>query len=223
MAVPYTDFLPEVLPFCPDVSEPQALNAIRNACIEFCERTSMWRESTTLSVVAGQNFYEIPIAAQSVSATILSIYYGELLLQSTSEESLNNSSANGDWRVLEGSPMLYTSDPDTQAFTLSRVPQAADEGKEMRIRYALRPTRTSEEVGLDYIYSRWAEVIGHGALSRLYMTMGQPYYNPQAAVSYGNMFATGVGKARAEVNNGNGRGQLMVQLRPFARGRTPWR
>ena len=223
MAVPYTDFLPEVLPFCPDVSEPQALNAIRNACIEFCERTSMWRSSIQIPVAVGNNFYPLHVDLESVSATILSIYYGEQLLQSTSEESLNNSSANGDWRILEGSPTMFTSDPDTQAFTLSRVPQDVDAGKIMRVRYALRPTRDSEEVGLDYIYSRWAEVIGHGALSRLYMTMGQPYYNPQAAVSYGNMFATGVGKARAEVNNGNGRGQLMVQLRPFARGRTPWR
>lgn len=222
MAVPYSDFFPEVIPLCPDVSEPQALHAIRNACIEFCERTSMWRESAQALVQTGQNTYFVPVNLDTASATILSVYYDNNLLVATSEESLNNN-ASRDWRLDVGTPTMFTSAPDTASFTLSRVPPDEDNGKVMRIRYALRPTRDSEEVGLDYIYSRWAEVIGYGALQRLYMTMGQPYYNPQVAVSYGNLFAAGVAKARAEVNNGNGQGQLMVKPRPFARGRTVWR
>ena len=38
-AVSYEVFLPEVMPYVHDVPEIVAVQAIRNACIEFCEET----------------------------------------------------------------------------------------------------------------------------------------------------------------------------------------
>ena len=43
-AVSYEVFLPEVMPYVHDVPEIVAVQAIRNACIEFCEKTHYLQE-----------------------------------------------------------------------------------------------------------------------------------------------------------------------------------
>lgn len=224
MAISYTEFLAEVSPYAPDVSEPAALNAIRNACIDFCEKTTIWRASVSIVVVAGQNTYTVPAVADAEVASVLSAYYDGRQLVPTSEDMLNALNYL-EWRTAEGTPTAFVMDPAAggRTLVLSRVPGTVDDGKILSLRYALRPSRASESIGLDYVHDRWLETIAHGALARLYQTMGQPYYNPQVGAVYALQFAAGKGKAQAEVNAGNGRGQLRVAAVPFVRGRSTWR
>ena len=51
-AVSYEVFLPEVMPYVHDVPEIVAVQAIRNACIEFCEETHYLQEN--LDPITGQ-------------------------------------------------------------------------------------------------------------------------------------------------------------------------
>ena len=58
--VSYEEFLPRVLQYVPDASEFIAVDAIRQACIEFCERTYIWQyEAPAITVVNGQAQYVI--------------------------------------------------------------------------------------------------------------------------------------------------------------------
>ena len=58
--VSYDEFLPKVLQYVPDASEFIAIDAIRNACIEFCERTYIWQYIVPpMNIVNGQANYVI--------------------------------------------------------------------------------------------------------------------------------------------------------------------
>ncbi len=59
-SVSYDQFLPRVLQYVPDASEFIAVDAIKQACIEFCERTYFWQyEAPAINVVNGQSQYII--------------------------------------------------------------------------------------------------------------------------------------------------------------------
>src|SRR5579859_6202936 len=70
-SVPFTAFLPEVVPFVQDVPEFIAVNAVRNACIEFCEKTRYWQSDvTSFQTVVGQPNYNIALLAGLTSDQI---------------------------------------------------------------------------------------------------------------------------------------------------------
>lgn len=220
MSVPYTDFFPEVIPYALDVPEPQAIFAIRNACIDFCERTTMWREKFTADIVAGQPTYFVATPLDSRRASLITVWVDGRTYEPTGTDWLA-AKYGFDYRSFDGL-LGYYSEGLNGEIELAGLPQL-DLPAGLRGVQALVPTRDSDEVGLDYVYERWIETIAAGALARLMTTAGQPYYNPQAAMMYAAKFSAGTNKAKAEVDGGNGRGRQRIQMRPFARGHYPWR
>jgi hypothetical protein len=220
MSVSYSDFFPEVLPYALDVSEPQAIFAIRNACIEFCERTLIWRDDFVVDLVEGQSIYSPAVALDSRRASVVTLWVDQIKFQPTGEDYLA-AKYGLDYRQYENLLGYYVEGMAGEII-LAGVPQISIPGGVKGVQ-ALAPTRDSDELGLDYVYERWAEVIAAGALSRLMSTAGQPYYNPQASMFYATKFSAGMNKAKAEVDGGNGRGRQRIQMRPFARGNYPWR
>lgn len=205
MSTAYDEFLPEVLPYVHDCAYPVAINAVRNACIEFCDKTDyVTYTHDPISVVAGTASYNLVLPAGTEVARILSGWYDGLRMAPKGEEDMRLQFPL-DWRTMTGRPQYFThAIPSTVIVVPAPQTDATDA---LKFIIALRPSRASTTID-DVIYSRFAEQIGWGARSRLYETPNQPYYDPQSAALYRARFQTAIGGAKIERNYGLTRGPL---------------
>jgi hypothetical protein len=208
--IEYKSFLPEVLPYTRECPELAAVNAIRNACIEFCDR-SHWllHHHDAIDVVAGTSTYTLDPPAGTTIARIVDAWFAGHLLAPIGEDNLKTMYFT-DWREAEGTPAFYTH-LDPNEVILAPIPQQ-DEVEALTIIAALRPTRASTSVE-DSVYERWAEYIGFGARARLHDINGQPYYDPAVAARCRAMFERGMNIAAIERNKGLTRHVAHVQFR----------
>jgi hypothetical protein len=191
----YEDFLPEVIPYVHDCPELVAVNAVRNACLEFCD-ASMWLlyEQPDILTVAGVGRYELDLPDFTQTARILEAWHNQYPLSPLSEDDLRKL-YQFDWREVEGSPRYITSlTPNEVALVPSPTITSAGTLKSI---VALRPTRDSIDID-DTIYDRWAEVIGTGARARLMSISNQPFYDPAGSAANRIAFKTGIANAARE-------------------------
>lgn len=207
--VSYDAFLTEVLPYVRDAPEFVAVNAIRNTCIEFCEKSTWWRQSLDpITLVAGQGEYDLDVEVGAGIAVIIAAQVGRRPLTPQAEEYLVQT-VGADWRTREGPVQFVTHDGDFCTVRVVSVPTSA-EIEPLTLHVALRPLKSSVRVPKE-LYERWSEIIGFGARARLHDTPGQPYANEQAAREYRKWFQSGIGEAKAQANRGRGRTALMVR------------
>lgn len=199
MSTPYEAFLPEVLPYAPDCPEIVAVNAIRNACIEFCEESNwLLYEHPEITTLAGVGSYPLIVPTGTMSARIYEGWCGNLQLKPVSEEVLKRVYVY-DWREMEGGAQFVTMLNPDEAIIVPKplIPNVAP----LKLIIALKPTRDSVDVD-DRIYQRWAEQIGWGARGRLLEIPNQSFYDPATAMKYKAMFTTAIGQAAVERNRG---------------------
>lgn len=209
---PYDNFLPEVLPYVPECPELVALNAIRNAVIEFCNK-SMWLVSEqTFDLVGLQRDYQpltLPVDTELVR--VQDAWYDHIALKPAGEEDLKRL-YGFDWRVVTGRPAYYTQLlPDT--ICLCPIP-LQDEAGAIDMIVAIMPVRSSTSCDTT-LYERWLEGIACGAKARLMMLPQQSYSDAQAAMANKAMFNTAIGEARIERNRGMTRATLRVRPPKF--------
>jgi len=208
----YTQFFPEVIPYAPDVAEPVAETAIRNACIEFCERTRFWQEDLgAIPTTANEGFYEVVLAAGVKFVDIVEAYYNEILLIPKSSEELSNIYRHTDWRTVVSDPYYLTRLTPTE---VQLVPRPTFGTGQLRIRAALAPTRDSTTVG-DAVYEEYAEVIAMGARARLHNTPNQPYFDKKSALEFDRRFRVAINETRIRVNRGLTRAAGKVEFQRF--------
>lgn len=206
--VSYEEFFKEVIPFVRDVPEFVALNAIRNACIEFCEETLFWRQVLDpLDIVVGQADYDLEVEANTEVAMIVSASLGSLVLGVKSDEELV-ALLGAKWRDNEGA-IQYITQEDFATVRLCMTPDTATT-EQLRLTVALRPLRSSTRIDRA-IYERYAEIIGWGARARLHDTPQQSYSDEQAAAKFRKWFESGYGKAKISINRGRGRGPIVLR------------
>lgn len=209
--VNYDTFLNEVLPFAPNCSEPQAVNAIRNACVEFCQRTNFLQDDMDpITVQAGVGTYDIDVTTDYVLGTIMSLYWDTMLLPRKSQAEIEKTYGL-DWQsVSTSTPVCFTQfNPDqfTVCFTPSEILTNGFTGRISRI-----PARASTTVD-ETLLERYSEEIAAGALARILRTPNEPYSSPQAAMAYLSKFNTAVQEAASYVRGGMNRAPLRVHLK----------
>lgn len=206
--VTYETFLPEVLPYVRDVPEAAALNAIKNACIQFCQESQWLRdEPDGITIVAGQATYELDYPLGYTVAGIVRAGIGTRPLKPGAPE-LMVQLFGDDWRTREGGVSHYMQD-ESGYIRLVLVPNIAYTDT-LNVVLAVKPSRSSTKVDRE-LWERWAEAIGFGARARLHDTPAQPYYDPEQAVKFRNWFETKIGEAKIEAQRGRVRGPLYVR------------
>ncbi|MFM1990230.1 MAG: hypothetical protein RJA99_3187 [Pseudomonadota bacterium] len=205
----YESFLPHVLPYVPACFEPQAVTAVRNACIDFCrDSLVLQQDMTAINVVAGNNTYTVAVPTGYVLSQVLSLYYKGARMERKSQLELERLYTR-DWQSLAGTPRVFTQlTPDTITVALNPSEQA-DSGLTGRI--AITPTRTSTDVN-DLVLERYLDEIANGAIARLKLTPDQPYTDPAGAMAYRALFIAGTNRARAFVNGGMNHAPMRVRL-----------
>lgn len=178
---PLDDFMGGIRPYAPTVAEPTAHNAIRQAAIQFCERTRMWREEDEYQNVAGADVaVTVPEGSQLIDFDIVSFNDFEPLDPATTQWLDRNYRG---WRTnaSPGTPRYVT---QLTTNTLRLVP-----GMDgiVKVSMWLKPDQACMEMP-SFLSSQYRETIAHGALARLLAIPGQPYSDPTAADYYLRLF-----------------------------------
>lgn len=214
-AVSYEVFLPEVLPYVQDVPDTVAVQAIRNACIEFCTETHYLQEN--LDPITGQeDVGEYDLDANDSNYKVVEImqaYYGDQLLIPKAQEELNQIYRTSNWEDLKGNPYYYYR-PRVSVIRLVTKPVITEANK-LKIKAAVAPSRASTTVDSE-LFEVFLEYIAHGARARLYNTPNQPYYDPKTAMDYTKRFNDNMAEVRTRVYKGLTRAAARVEFQRFA-------
>lgn len=181
------DFLTKVLPFAPGCPEPTAFEHIRNAAMEFCEETKLWRAEDTFDVGDDPNVMCVPQGA--VIHEIERCDFNGKRLEPASVGFLDDT--HPDWRSdefrLDGVPRFFTQVcPDT----VRVVPH--QQGR-LKVFLRLKPAEDAEQLP-DFIATQHRSLIGWGALASILMVPGQPFTDPSRAVYFQAKFDQALGR-----------------------------
>lgn len=211
--ITFASYLPWIQPYCPDVPDVIATDAVRNAAIEFC-RESLWlqEELAAITVVADQNDYTLTPTADNVEIVqVRFVSFNGFPLRAASEQVLD-SLYGLDWRQQTGQPVFYT---DVYDQTLRLVPMPDDNVTGVvNPTAAVMPLRTAVDADPN-LFNRWLEEICFGARARLHEMAGQGFTNFRAAQACAARFKAGIARARADRNSSETGGDLRVVPRRF--------
>jgi hypothetical protein len=214
ITVSFEQFYAEVLPFVPSCPDIVALNAIRNAAIDFCGSSHAWQQDVDpIGLSADEGDYDIDIPTHADVADIAFVTVGGRDIQPKSADELTGMFGT-DWRDRTGSPVFYNKLAQDDAMTLVPKPDVnfVATGATLNVRVVLTPTRTTT-VCDTAIYNAWLEPIAAGAKARLFLMTGQSYYNPVASAMNLSAFRRGIHEAAVARNKSNVRSDLRVAFR----------
>lgn len=209
----YTSFLPQVMPYVKDCPQPIIEDAIRNAAIEFCEKTHIWKEDLdAISIVGGTSEYTVVVPTGATLMSIDSCWYSDRLLIPKGSDELARIFRLCDWHSAEGDAVYYTRDTLDKIILVPTPQNDLTDG--LKIRGVLAPTRTSTSVE-DFIFEDHLDAIAAGARARLYAIPGQPFSDVTLALLHRREFLAGVGEAKIKANKGMTRASLRVEFQPL--------
>lgn len=210
MSIAYTEFFPEVMPYFPGIPEPLAINAVRNAAIEFCDKTD-WLFYTPIlqDLIAGEDEYDLTldVPTDTTVARVQAVWCNDLPVLPKSEDDLRRLYGL-DWRKQTGRPVYYTQYTNN-TLVLAPTPSVSS-SQALAMTLVLRPTRDSTTCD-DSLHDRWVETIAYGARMRLHEAAGHAYENPQLAEKYRVLFKNGINQAIVERTRGLARTNLRVR------------
>lgn len=214
--VPYDNFLGRLLNDVPGVPELGALQAIRDACIDFCEKTLIHQaDHDPVSVIAKLADYDLETPAEQTKVIrILKAWYkGDSLdpvaPDYVTDPALYNQNIGG-YTTRYSTPKVITQ-KDTTTFSLYPPPDLTV-ASAITMRVALAPLRDSDSCA-DFLYENWVDDICAGAAARLQASPNKGYSNPQFAASNQKRYMAGVNDARMRSNRGLTRANMQVKLR----------
>jgi len=196
----YDDVLPSV-PGCP---QTMALDAIRKAAIEFCERSWAWiYNPAAANVVADQIAYAFVPPSNAVVSKVLYVFHDGVPIYPRSTDQLD--AMYQEWRATSGTPQYYTQE-DERNLLLVPVPAAALTGG-LKMRLSLKPKFDATDIE-SRMYEEYREAIVAGALSRLMMIPKKPYTDLATASVNKAIFDDMIATVRHKVQKGYARAPL---------------
>jgi hypothetical protein len=212
MATDYTEFFKELRPDMPQCPDDVLLNAVRNAAIEFCERTQIVVvQHDPVSSVADQGTYSFAPPTDTEVCSIEQAYYdGSPLTPKTIAELAKLFS---DWRSETGTPSYITQINETE-FILVPIPvDPVIDGIQLLV--TVKPTRDSEDAD-DVLFKKYLDGIVAGAKKRLFAMRGRPWSDAGLATYNENAFNRFVQSARNRKLLASGQGGGVVAPRALA-------
>jgi hypothetical protein len=210
--VELSQFLPRLMPYVLGVSEPLAIQALRDSAIRFCTDSNV--VSTTLdplTTIVAVPTYELEAPdAYTVVSTVLKVWYDGKIIPSVPYDT-----ATGMYSTSPGAPRFFFGEMVDEVFSLTLMPTPdVTKANSLRVRVALKPTRTTTKVH-DVLYDRYIEGIVNGAISILCAVPDQPYTDFGRAAAAGVAARALTNRARADTMHGNVQSSLSVQMRAF--------
>lgn len=200
-------FLPNIMPFAPGCAIPAAYQWIRQAAIEFCERTRLWRYADEFDVTDDAAEALIAPYGAVVHEIEACSFDGQPLEPKTT--AWLDSRENG-WRdgLLTGIPHYVTQiEPDT----LRLVPAMA--GK-VSLALRLKPTFDADELP-DFLADHYRQTIADGALGRILLLPDQSFTNVDMGSAFGAAFQSKLDSLSSKGSTGQQRAPLRTRASTF--------
>jgi hypothetical protein len=173
----------------------QVNSALRSACIEFCEKTNIWKQDSAPSdVVKGWSKYTFAPPSNAKVCTVSRLEVLDSEVQPTTYDYLEL--YRPDWRKEESStPSTYFFETDDTIQLVGTPTEDIPNG--LRAVVSLKPTRTA--LGCPtFLYTDWAETLAAGTLMRLCAIQGKAWSKPDMVSYYTKLFRDGISRARSK-------------------------
>jgi len=217
MTIAWDNYLPEVLPEVPNCPDQVAINAIRSAAIDFCQKARVWRASFgPLSLTANTPTVLLGVPADTelvtiIQAAILSNGSWGDISGPYSEEHLDQEISGWREKTTDTLPFRYLNS-GTNSIRVYPV-QTANQANVLKGVMALKPSRSATG-GDDILYNEWLDYIASGAKAKLMSNLTAEWKNENGAVLHHGMFRKGVNIAIARQLKG-GRASLTAFYQSF--------
>lgn len=215
MTALYEDFFPYIQPDIAGAPEPIMAMAVKNACIEFCEKSLVLiKDHDPVTISTGVIDYDLEPPTGYIVVKIMNAWLENNKLTPMTpsvvrEAAVYNRSFSSYVEALT-TPQYYLQ-KDERTVTVWGVPDKDLVGG-LTMRVALKPSRASTSVD-SVILEDHAESIAQGAMFRLMVTPGRPYSNPQMAAAYKSLFQSAINTARLTSEYGRLRTSQSVTMR----------
>jgi hypothetical protein len=191
-------FYPEIELQVPSAPRPVIDHAIRNACIEFADRSKILQVTTDpqdLAANVADYDLDLPPGTQLVKVMNAWINDEPPLSILTPEQVYEADALYG--TGTPGTPRAaFVRTPESSILTLAPRP-GANATAALRVRLSYKPSRTASAVD-DTLFNNWYEDICAGALARLRMIPNKVWSNPTQAGIDRQVFMAGVSRAVAQ-------------------------
>jgi hypothetical protein len=206
----FSALLSEILVEVPGVSDPLAEQALRNAAIEFCERTWVWRvDQEPLPAEAGIADYELELPDDTALVKVLDVWFqGDRLTPAGPHEL---ACEYDDWANETGTPKFYTQQSTGAVILLVPKPDAAL-ADALTAKLAVKPARAATGMDAD-VLEKYFEAIAFGAKANLLAMSNKPWSNAQDADRNRSRFASAMGAANVAASKGHVRAPKRVPAR----------
>lgn len=188
--------LPRVMEHAANCPEPTALRHLRDAAIEFCRRTRIWRETDTFALGTDKS----EVLAVAPEAAIFEITHARFCHTDLKAATLDWLDANEPgWRDRCGPPVWFTqSAPNTV-----RVVPHPDVAGDLTLQLILQPADDAEQLP-DILIDNYARVIAEGALGHILLLPAE-FGNAQLAAAHLTLFEDAIGRLSAKLPQGQQR------------------
>lgn len=212
MAKVWADFHNLVIPEVAGCALPSAEQAIREATIEFFERSGVLvHQPTDIPVVAGTSTYELTPPAGYAVMRVDELMFGEQRLFPVSNSELSQMYTS--WLTIDGTPQHYLQETTTSVRLIPRPDPALTFTDALTARLVLAPSRAATGFAEDWVFEKWATDIAAGAVALLLRQGGKPWTDLQRAVGFGDAFRRGWADARSSADRGKAGAVLQVRLK----------
>lgn len=217
--VALSSWYPYVLPQVPGASDLIVDQCLRQAAIDFCNRSDLIQRVIAADVTAATQDYTITAPAEMIFTRLLGVSWQGNALAPVSPDLVTSAvalrGANvGTALVERGDPQMYFQKlPNDSGFSLYPIPDRTIT-LGLTVKAAFAPTNAALTLE-DVLFNDWVETIAAGALMRLTAMPGQPFTSP-AAAGYTKIFERGLWEAKRLKNAGALPGSLRVRPRAFS-------
>lgn len=166
-----TAWLPHVqLPQCPQIV---AIDAIRQAARDFCERTFAWHYTQDpVSIYPNEPEYELEPPAGAEVVRVLQAWLSDVPIPVRSTTELDRVYRTGSWMTAKGSPR-HVVNLSRRVARLVPIPEERVTSG-LRLRIAIKPDITATEI-CDEVFEQHRDAIAAGARARLQLMPSQPF------------------------------------------------
>jgi hypothetical protein len=204
----WTSWYDEVMPELPG-APPAALvkNAIRNAAIEFCDRTWVYRvPHDPISSAGNVAEYDIETPTKTKPVKLHRVWYDKKEIFPKTADEL--AALYSHWPSASGTPLYFTQ-RRFDAVILVPIPTASISSA-ITAEIAIKPSRAATGISSD-IYEKYLEEIAYGAKARLFAMKAKPWSDAKLAAFNLGMFEQAVGRTKVQAVKGHTRAKLRVR------------
>ena len=199
MSVAFRTLYGEVLRYAPEAPGVLVNDVLREAARDFFSRSHAWRETVDLTLVDGQDTYEIlntpdpdadpdPIPANvpAFYDSVNGYYHVDVVSWHEvryADEPLKKRTAAETHRQVPTPTEIFWGfeNPTKDTIRLIGTPGANEDGETLTVTISVKPSRQARSIISDEMVDLYKDAIVNGAVARLLLIPRQPWTNPNQA------------------------------------------